>query len=113
MNDIANLYAKTLQTLGDILTAMTSPDWDAMMQTKTAEDRMNAMLTMLKVQQARLTLGNAALGEIVTELQENEAALKKGIAQLKKSLDALDNVEKILKGVTAVLGVVAKIVTLV
>lgn len=112
MTDLTGLYTSTLKILGDVLVQMTSPEWDAMIQEETPETRRQAALAMLKVQQARLTLANAALTEISEALEENDAALRKGIGRLQAALDAFDRVERVLKGITAVLGVVAKVVSL-
>lgn len=110
MTDLTQTYTDTLKILGDTLIKMTSAEWDGLLQESTAEQRREAMKTMLKTQEARLTLANTALSGIVEQLKENEPALRKGIGRLQKALDTFDKVDSVLKGAASVLNVVAKLV---
>jgi len=113
MDDLAGLYTSTLRVLGDTLVTMTSPEWDATMQEATATQRTNAARLMLRVQEARLTLANKALGDILDELAANEDSLQKGIQQLQDALDVFDKVERVLNRISPILSIVARIVPLV
>jgi hypothetical protein len=110
MPDLTQTYIDTLKILGDTLVKMTSAEWDAMLQDETPEKRREAARTMLKTQEARLTLANTALASILTQMQENEPALRKGIARLQKSLDTFDKVDSVLRATSGVLGVIARLV---
>jgi len=110
MTDLAQTYTDTLKVLGDTLVKMTSAEWDALLMEATPEQRREAMKTMLKTQEARLTLANTALAGIVEQLKENEPALRKGIARLEKSLATFERIDSVVKGVASVLNVVSKLV---
>jgi len=113
MDDLAGLYTATLKVLGDTLVTMTSPEWDATMQDATTKQRTNASRLMLRVQEARLTLANAALGDILEEMTANEDGLQKGVKRLQDALDSFEKVERVLNSVSSVLSIVARIVPLV
>jgi hypothetical protein len=113
MNDVTNLYTAALQTLGEALIKMTSPEWDAMLQQQTPEKRLEASRLMLRVQHARLSLANAALSEIATAMKANEAGLRRAITRLEKTLDAFSSFESVMRAVAAVVSTVGKIVALV
>jgi hypothetical protein len=113
MDDLAGLYTATLKTLGDILVTMTSTEWDASLQDATPTQRRNASLLMLRVQEARLTLANTSLSEILEQMADNEDGLQKGIDNLQNALDNFEKVEKVLKNVSSFLSIVARIVPLV
>jgi hypothetical protein len=113
MDDLAGLYTATLKVLGDALVTMTSPEWDSIMQDATAAQRMNASRLMLRVQEARLTLANTALGDILDEMTANEDGLQKGVTRLQDALDSFEKVEKVLNSISSILSIVAKIVPLV
>lgn len=112
MNDLADLYTATLKCLGDSLVAMTSAEWDAMILNATSETRRDSALLMLRVQEARLGLSNSLLTEISTEMKANEVPLRQGIKRVQSALDRFDSVERVLKGITGVLSIVGRIVTL-
>ena len=113
MEDLAGLYIATLKLLGDTLVTMTSAEWDAAMQDATVAQRRNAALLMLRVQEARLTLANAALGDILEALTANEDGLQKGIVRLRNSLESFERMEKVLNSISSVLSIVARIVPLI
>ena len=111
--DLAHLYADILKGLGDALVKMTSPQWDEMMQAGTAEQRRRAALLMLQTQEARLTLANATLSEIVDKLRENEDELQDGFNGLRTALDRFTSVESVLNGISSVISVSSRLVPLV
>ena len=113
MDDLAGLYTATLKVLGDTLVTMTSTEWDTTMQDATPAQRTNAARLMLQVQEARLTLANTALGDILDELTANEVGLQKGIKQLQDALATFDKVEKLLNRISSILSIVGRIVPLV
>jgi len=113
MDDLAGLYIATLKVLGDTLVTMTGSKWDAAMQDATAQQRTDAALLMLSVQEARLTLANTALADILDKLKENEDGLQKGIDRLQSALDSLAKVERVLNSISSILSIVARIVPLV
>src|SRR5690242_16336718 len=76
--DTASLYATLLADLNSTIVRMTSPRFDALLQSGTAEDRLEAMREILAVEKARLVLGNAVLQDIAAKLKENEPALIEG-----------------------------------
>lgn len=113
MDDLAGLYTKTLKTIGDTLVTMTSPEWDAVMQDATVQQRTDASLLMIRLQESRLTLANTALNDILDQMRANEDSLQKGIDRLQSALDALDKVNNVLKSISSILATIAKIVPLV
>lgn len=113
MNDLTNLYTAALQTLGEALMKMTSPEWDAMLQEQTPEKRREASRLMLRVQHARLSLANAALSEIAAAMKANEAALRRGVTRLQKTVDAFTSFDSVMRDAAAVVSTVGKIVVLV
>lgn len=113
MDDLAGLYTSTLKVLGETLVTMTSPEWDETMQDATAAQRTNAARLMLRVQEARLTLANTALSDILEELTANEDGLQKGVDRLQSALDSFEKVEKVLNSITSILSIVGRIVPLV
>ena len=108
--DANMIYSSALEQLNLAMLAMLSEEWDTSMHTASFEDRQKAMVQLLKLQQARLAMGNAVLQEIAGKLRENEAALFEGKLELRKALDRIDDVANVLNGIAAFVGVVARIV---
>jgi len=111
--DTAGLYATLLSDLNSTIVRMTSPRFDAVLQSGSAEDRLRAMREILAVEKARLVLGNAVLQEIATKLKENEPELIEGRESLEKALDHLESITKVLDTVSSFLDVIGKVVSLV
>jgi len=111
--DTAGLYATLLSDLNSTIVRMTSPRFDAVLQSGSAEDRLRAMREILAVEKARLVLGNAVLQEIATKLKENEPELIEGRESLEKALDHLESIAKVLDTVSSFLDVIGKVVSLV
>ncbi len=111
--DTAGLYATLLSDLNSTIVRMTSPRFDAVLQSGSAEDRLRAMREILAVEKARLVLGNAVLQEIATKLKENEPELIEGRESLEEALDHLESIAKVLDTVSSFLDVIGKVVSLV
>ena len=90
---------------------MLSPEWDASLQEATPAQRRAALRELLRVQHARLALGNAILQEIAEDLKRNEAGLVEGQKSVQSALDRLASVTSVLTAVGGLVGVVARIVT--
>jgi len=110
--DAAQLYSSTLEQLNALILKMLSPEWDAKVQSAPQDQRQQALGELLRVQHARLVLGNAALQEIAEKLKANEQALLDGQRALKAALDKLATVESVLKTVSSLINVVARVVPL-
>jgi hypothetical protein len=110
--DAGTTYSETLGQLNDTLVRMTSPEWDALMHRASGEERRRALKEMLRIQQARLVLGNAELQGISEKLKANEEDLKAGTKALKGELEKLDNAVKVLDTVTGFVDIVARVVPL-
>jgi hypothetical protein len=111
--DMAGLYAMLLSDLNSTIIRMTSPRFDAVLQSGSAEDRLQAMREILAVEKARLILGNAVLQDIAAKLKENEPELLEGREALEEALDRLENIAKVLDTVSSFLQVIGKVVPLV
>lgn len=110
--DSFDLYSSTLEQLNQILVTMLSPEWDAALQEVSPSERQAALRSMLRVQHARLVLGNAILQEIAEDLKENEASLVAGKKAVQSALDRLESVSNVLTAVSGLIDVVGRIVTL-
>jgi hypothetical protein len=111
--DSTHIYAQTLSQLGETLIKMTSPEWDNLLQSASAEQRQKAATLMIQTQHARLALGNAVLQDIADELKQNEAGLTAGIDALEGTLAALSSVTQVLNTLAGFLAIVGRIVSLV
>ncbi len=111
--DTSLLYSSVLAQLNQAIVTMTSPEFDALLQQGTVDDRQRAARALLDVAQARLILGNAVLGAIAVELRANEQAFIDGRAELEESLGRLDNIETVLSTVAKFVSVVGRVVTLI
>jgi len=109
----SDLYSNTLSALNATRAAMLSPAWQTSIDAGTAADRLAASQKLIQVQQAILALSEASLSEIATEMQENAADLSNATDALNAALKDLTKVENVLDTATELLGIVAKIVTLV
>jgi hypothetical protein len=89
--------------------------WRFLQALKTAsdDDRSAAAQLMLDVALARQTLASAILSEIVGELEEQEADLKRATKEMDRAVADLDRVKPVIDAIGKILSVVGKIVTLV
>ncbi len=111
--DSAQIYSSTLEQLNKTVVRLTSPEWDTKVQGAPPEERRQALAELLRVQHARLVLANAALQDIANDLKSNEQSLLDGQKALQGELDKLATVESVLKAVSSLINVVARIVPLV
>ena len=111
--DSAQIYSSTLEQLNKTLVRLTSPEWDAKVQGAPPEQRQDALAELLRVQHARLALANAALQDIADQLKTNEQNLLDGQKALQAALDKLATVEAVLKAISSLMSVVARIVPLI
>lgn len=109
---LADLYSTTLSALTDARTQMLSPGWQAALDNEDPADRLTASNVLLKVEQAILTLSNAALSDIASAMQANEADLTQATQNLKNALTDITKVANVINTVTSVLNTVAKIIPL-
>ena len=108
--DATQLYSSTLEQLNQIIIKMTSPEWNANVQASPPDQRQQALIEVLRVQHARLVLGNAVLQDIAEDLKANEQALLDGQAAVRAAIDALAAVQTVLTAVSSLINVVARIV---
>ena len=111
--DAAQIYSLTLQQLNKTVVRLTSPDWDAKVQGASSEQRQNALAELLRVQHARLVLGNAAMQDIAQQLKANEQSLLDGQKALQAELDKMATVESVLNAISSLVNVVAKVLPLI
>ena len=111
--DGSSIYSTALSQLDAIELSMTSPQGDALIQAASAPDHQRAVRMLLDVHQARLALGNATLQSIVDKLKANEQSIVSGTNAVQAALKALNNLTQILNSVSALIGVVAKIVPMI
>ena len=105
--------SETLKQVQQVFLKMTSPEWELALEGRPAEEVAQANKELLRVQKARLQLGNAQLAEIRDKLIANEQALEQGRRQVSEALGNLQKVETALGAVSSFLGVVERIVALV
>lgn len=108
--DATQLYSSTLEQLNQTIIKMTSLEWDAIVQASPPDQRQQAQLGLLRVQHARLALGNAVLQEIVEKLKSNEKDLVDGQKAVQEELDKLAAVASVLRAISGLITVVARIV---
>jgi hypothetical protein len=110
--DATQLYSSTLEQLNQIIVKMTSPEWNANVQGSPPDQRQQALSELLRVQHARLVLGNEVLQDISEDLKGNEKDLLDGQAAVQAALDSLAMVQTVLTAVSSLINVVARIVPL-
>lgn len=111
--DAAQLYSSTLEILNATVLKMLSAEWDAKVQAASLKARQKALLELLSVQHARLVLSNAVLQDISQQLKANEQGLLEGQTAMQAALTKLATVESVLKTVSSLINVVARVVPLV
>jgi hypothetical protein len=94
-------------------TQLTSPEWLTMIRAAPKPQRQAASDNLLNVQLAILDLENEALASFRDDLVANEAAIAQASEQVRTVLARLDSVAKVLTAVSKLIGVVARVVTLV
>jgi len=111
--DSAQIYSSTLEQLNKTVVRLTSPEWDAKVQGAPPEQRQKALAELLRVQHARLVLANEALQDIADKLKANEPNLLDGQKALQAELDKLATVESVLKAISSLVNVLARIIPLI
>jgi hypothetical protein len=101
----------TLEQLRETRLAMMSAPWLIELK-KNPEKKTEAADTLLMVNSAILELENAEFASIRDKLEQNEDALTEGAAELKNALQTVGNVGRILEVATKLLGIAARVVTL-
>nr|WP_320132534.1 hypothetical protein [uncultured Holophaga sp.] len=108
--DQVRIHAEVLKVLGDLLLAMSSPEWDARLGNAEPADRARALALMLRLQEARVLLGNAALVAILKPMQAEEAALKAGLEAVSRSLGHLEDFRGLMDSAASLLAAVGEAV---
>jgi hypothetical protein len=91
---------------------MLSPEWQAALDGESTDVRVQASLSLMKVQQAITALSNAVLADIAEQMSAQEDALKASTIGLTNALKKITNVQKVMDAVTSVLTTVATILPL-
>jgi hypothetical protein len=91
---------------------MLSPEWQAALDGESSDVRLQASLTLIKVQQAITALSNAVLANIAEQMTAQEGALTSATAGLTKALKKIADVQKVMDAVTGVLNIVSTILPL-
>jgi hypothetical protein len=108
----ATIYSQTLASLTATRTKMLSPEWQAALDGESADVRLQASLSLMKVQQAITALSNAVLADIADQMTAQEGALTASTTALTNALKKITNVQKVMDAVTSVLTTVATILPL-
>ncbi len=107
------LYSETLASLNETRNKLLSPQWQAVLDDGSKQERIDASKQLMHVQAAISSLSNAVLSNIAKEMCDNDAALKDSIAALQEALEHLNKAADVISAVTTLLAIVAKIVPLV
>jgi hypothetical protein len=91
---------------------MLSPEWQAALDGESTDVRLQASLSLIKVQQAITALSNAVLADIAEKMTAQEGALTSATAGLTKALKKIGDVQKVMDAVTSILNIVATILPL-
>lgn len=108
----ATIYSQTLASLTATRTKMLSPEWQAALDGESADVRVQASLSLMKVQQAITALSNAVLADIAQQMDAQEDALKASTTALANSLKKITNIQKVIDAITSVVSTVATILPL-
>ncbi len=103
----------TLKGLRAARLDMMSTRWLFAIENKDDETKALAATTLLQTQHAIRKLENTQLSDIRDKLLENESALRDGIGNLESKRENLGRVKSVLSGITGLLGIVGRIVSLI
>lgn len=109
---LTDVYANTLSELSTIRQTMLSPEWQDSLDGASKEDRLDASHKLLKVQQAILKLSDSSLSAIADKLQAQTGALQAATKDVNDTLADITRVQDVLDAVGTMIGVVAKVVSL-
>lgn len=88
-----------------------SPKWQAALDGESADVRLQASLSLIKVQQAITALSNAVLADIAEQMDAQADGLEASATGLTNALKNISNVQKVMESVTSVLTIVATILS--
>ena len=108
----SDLYSNTLSVLTDARSVMLSTAWQASLDSSTQAVRVEAGNQLIQLQGAILTLSNESLSDIASEMKANEASLTQATTTLTNALKDITKVQNVMRAVTSILTVVAKIAPL-
>lgn len=109
----AEIEGKTLAELREMRTIMSGARWLLELEEEDQVTREQAAKEQLRVHHAIMRLENARLREIRDKLVENEADLGAGRVRLENARQNLDDARQVLDALSAFLGVVGRVVTLI
>lgn len=113
MAAVSDLYSDLLAALTTARSAILSPEWQAELDQESSDVRVAAGKAGMDLQGAILTLSNANLSDIATEMQANETALITATNGLTQALADITKVQDVLSSIAKAITIVGKIVTLV
>jgi hypothetical protein len=91
---------------------LTSPEWLGMIRDGTETQRQTAADNLMNVSLALLDLENEALASFRDKMMANEAAIAESTEAMKKALQRLESVAKVLTAVTSLIKVVGRFLAL-
>lgn len=103
---------QALSDLRALLRGMTDPEYLLSLDDATSAVKKEAALKLLATHHARVKLENEALAGIRDKLVENEDDFADATQEINTALRTLDDVKTVLKAATALLNVLAKVLTL-
>ncbi len=110
MSGPVQIKQESLSTLRATRHSMSSARWLMVMKKRSLEERREAALKRMAVEQMILTLGNKNLTEIRAKLKENETELHAARAALIKARGKLNYVKAMLGAVTRMLDVLSQVI---
>lgn len=113
MGTPAETRDQLIDVLRDTRTKLMSPEWLTLIRAAPKTQRQAASDNLLKVQIALLDLENQKLATFRDDLAANEEALTESSEALRAALSSLQSVATVLAGLSSLLKVVARVVTLV
>ena len=110
MSGPVQIKRESLSTLRATRRSMSSARWLMIMKKRSLEERREAALKRLAVEQMILTLGNENLTGISAQLKENENELNEARAALIKAREKLNYVKAMLGAVTRMLDILSQVI---
>lgn len=104
---------KLRQAKVQLLKAKATLDDDDYYETLAPEDQPKALLRSMQIGPEILKMENAQIALVVEKVEANAADLDGATKELREALGEVENVSRVLNAITSVLGVVARILTIV